>query len=150
MSKELSKQNPLGLKTYDLGEGILPDLNDAEALDFNIISNYWKPTVQGEYKRVFFQEVKMDTILDDQTQKEKELPHAYFIEQDEEGNKSVMKNASWKLVEAFKNIPTGSAWQIVYKGKQDDGRSSNWLIQPLTFRSEAYEETPDLEGVEEF
>ncbi len=123
--------------TYDLGEGDLPNLAEAEEVNLDLMSDYWTPEAEGENKRVFFDKIEMCTVKDSNTQEEKELECAYFLEQTPDRTWIRIRNGSKRLVAAFKEnfIQRGTPWSITYMGKRKNVTNTNksdyWSIKPL-------------------
>ena len=52
------------LQSFDL-MGKLPNLADAKVIPADLTSEYWTPEKEGEFKLVFFQEIKNSTYTDE-------------------------------------------------------------------------------------
>lgn len=131
------KQSTIGseLKTFDL-RSKLPDLDNAEVLPLDLMSDYWTPEKEGEMKRVFFQRIGIRDVLDQETNEVFQLECAFFVEKSNGDIKSVV-NGSKRLVGSIEanNIQPGTPLQVTYLGKRNNStnayKSDNWSIKPL-------------------
>lgn len=135
MTKDLINTNQdLSLPSYDL-DGILPDLNNAEALPIDLVEGYWTPEAPGETKRVFFKKIiEKDTMLEDDTTKK--LTVAQFLECCPDGTYRLIGNATVRLVQHMRDmqIEPGTPLQITYTGKtttRSGYKIDTWQIRPL-------------------
>lgn len=136
-ASEPLKQNTIGdeLNTFDL-RSRLPDLDKAEVLPLDLMSDYWTPEKEGETKRVFFQRIGIRDVLDQETEEVFQLECAFFVEKVKGDIKSVV-NGSKRLVGSIEanNIQHGTPLQITYLGKRNNStnayKSDNWSIKPL-------------------
>lgn len=121
----------------NLEEGNLPSLEEAREFPVDLMSDYWTPENPGETKRVYFDKIANREVLDQESGEVVELECAYFLEQTEEGVKTI-SNGSKRLVGALSNyeIKRGTPLQITYKGKKrnrsNQYMSDNWSIKILT------------------
>ena len=130
------------VQSFDMSSGNLPDLTKATEVPVDLSSDYWTPDKEGEFKLVFFQEIKDSTCLDQQTGEQIELPCAFMIEQKEDRSMQLVRNGSKRLVGAFEDamedgkIEKGTPLKITYLGKQKNSTNSNmsdrWSIRPLS------------------
>ena len=102
MSKELTlkeKESAFEVQAVDLSMSTLPSLKDAQELPIDLCGNYWTPENPGEFKRVFFAEIKPQKVLSASGDgKLIDLDCAFFIEQNSEGNLITVTNGSRRLV----------------------------------------------------
>lgn len=127
------------LPVIDMSDGNLPDLAEAKEIPLDLMANYWSPVAINESKRVFFDALKMRTVLDQQTGEALELLCAYFYEKVGEEVKTI-SNGSKRLVSIFENgqIPRGTPLLITYLGKKKNANNSfmsdNWSAKVLQFK----------------
>lgn len=142
METQIEKKNENGLvKPFDLA-GNLPDLSAAKEVPADLTSEYWTPEKEGEFKLVFFQELKDSTCLDQETGEEIQLPCAFMIEQKEDRSLQTVRNGSKRLVgaldESLKSgaIERGTPLKITFlgaqKNKNNNFKSDRWSIRPLS------------------
>lgn len=116
----------------------LPDLSTAEAAPLELTGEYWSPEKEGETKRMYFNEVRMESTIDAQGQ-DIELPVAYFVEI-RDGRKVVVRQAGRRLVAVFETfkVPAGTPVEIVYLGKKKNKTnpymSDHWSVRPLSIQ----------------
>jgi len=137
---ELRKDANVAFPAYDLTKEI-PDLNKAVVLPADLTSEYWTPELEGEYKNVFYQEVKQSTYTDDNTGESIELPCVVMVEQTANGTLKTFRNGSKRLVASIEEAVTqgkilqGTPLRIVYLGKKKNDTnaylSDRWSIKPL-------------------
>ena len=128
------------LQKFDL-LGELPNLRKAQIIPADLTSEYWTPTENGEFKLVFFQEIKHSTYTDEKTGETIELPCVVLIEQNEKGDLKTIRNGSKRLVASLDDaakdgkISTGTPLKIEYLGKQKNAtngfQSDRWSVKPL-------------------
>ena len=51
------------IQTADLSKNELPSLEDAQELPIDLCGNYWTPEHAGEFKKMFFVEIKPQKVL---------------------------------------------------------------------------------------
>lgn len=139
MNTEIQQTNK-HLQAFDL-TGQLPKLSEAKVIPADLTSEYWTPETEGEFKLVFFQEIKNSTYTDEQTGETIELPCAVVIEQKENGVLKTIRNGSKRLVASLEDalkdgkIQQGSPLRIEFLGKQKNAtnsfRSDRWSVKPL-------------------
>lgn len=126
------------IKAQDL-EGNLPDLEKATLAPLPITGEYWSPVEAGEKKRVFFYDIRVESLPDRQTGEDIELPVAYFVEV-KNGEKKIIRQGGARLVSVFeslykaKRIEVGMPFEIVYEGLTRTANGNNigkWRITPL-------------------
>ena len=64
--KELTireKESVFEIQTADLSKDNLPSLDDAQELPIDLCGNYWSPEKAGEFKKIFFVEIKPQKVL---------------------------------------------------------------------------------------
>lgn len=124
------------VQAYDLTNH-LPDLNTAEALPLDLMSDYWTPETKGEEKRVFFYEIGWSHAIDQETGETFTLECAFFIERDEKGQVKQIRNGSKRLVGALiaNKVEQGTPLLITYMGKKKNRTNSfssdSWSIKLL-------------------
>lgn len=140
MSTEVAviEDNGFAVQAVDLSSGALPDLNKAEVLPFEMMSDYWTPETPGESKRLFFDRITTRMALDQQSGEPIELECANFFEQDkkDDGLKTI-SNGSKRLVGLIQSlkIPQGMPLYITYLGKKKNKsnqfQSDYWSVKQL-------------------
>lgn len=136
----LQKAVENGIQAFDIVNGELPDLDQAEELNVDLMDDYWSPEEPGESKKVFFQKIDTRRILDQQTGEVIDLECAFFMEKDPKtGNYRTISNGSKRLVGALQanGVTKGMPLMITYKGKkktQGGNSCDNWSIRPLVFK----------------
>lgn len=128
------------LQSFDL-MGKLPNLADAKVIPADLTSEYWTPEKEGEFKLVFFQEIKNSTYTDEKTGETIELPCVVFLEQKQNGELKTIRNGSKRLVASLEDavhqgkISTGTPLRIEFLGKQKNAtnafQSDRWSVKPL-------------------
>lgn len=119
-----------------------PNLDEATALPFDLMADYWTPQNPGESKRVFFDRIDLRSVKDMNTEETIDLECAFFIEKVNGEAKSI-SNGSRRLVGALQSlgIQRGSALQITYMGKRknksNNFMSDSWSIKPLVINIKA-------------
>lgn len=136
----IAKANSNGIQSYDISKE-LPDLEDSEALPFDLMADYWTPVAVGESKKLFFDKIGVRKVLDQKTGEILELECAFFLEQikSSKGETQIksISNGSKKLVSAIEgnDIQRGTPLLITYLGKKKNATNSNmsdqWSIKPL-------------------
>jgi hypothetical protein len=130
---------PMG-QVFDLTGSIvdLPILADATEMPLDLMSDYWTPEKEGEYKYVFFDRIDVSQVLtQDETPVLIDLECAYFLEQDINKEIKSIRNGSKRLVGALlaQNVQRGTALKITYMGKKKNRsnafKSDSWSIKPL-------------------
>ena len=120
----------------DFFAGSLPDLSKAEAAPLELNGEYWTPEREGEVRRMFFKELRVETTTDPASGKDVELLVAYFV-QVIDGSKRVVRQASRRLTGVMESlgIKEGTPLEITYLGKKKNKTNSflsdNWSIRPL-------------------
>ena len=136
----LQKAVENGKQAFDIVNGELPDLDQAEELNVDLMDDYWSPEEPGESKKVFFQKIDTRRVLDQQTGEVIDLECAFFMEKDPKtGNYRTISNGSKRLVGALQanGVTKGMPLMITYKGKkktQGGNSCDNWSIRPLVFK----------------
>lgn len=128
------------LQSFDL-MGKLPNLADAKVIPADLTSEYWTPEKEGEFKLVFFQEIKNSTYTDEKTGETIELPCVVLLEQKQNGELKTIRNGSKRLVASLEDavhqgkISTGTPLRIEFLGKQKNStnafQSDRWSVKPL-------------------
>ena len=115
--------------------GTLPDLKTATAGPLELAGEYWSPEKEGETRRMFFNEIRQETTIDQQGN-DIELSVAYFVEM-RGGDMVPVRQASRRLVAVLENfkVQPGTPLEITYKGKQKNKTNSfmsdHWSVKPL-------------------
>lgn len=134
-------QSTFEIQTVDLSKGVLPGLDDAQELPFDMAGDYWTPEESGESKNVYFVEIKTQKVLSaNGTGELIDLDCAVFIEL-KEGIAHTILNGSRRLVGtleqliATNRVKQGMPLKITYMGKKKNKSNSfssdNWSIKPL-------------------
>lgn len=130
-------KNGAGELTERIFAGKLPDLSKAEPAPLELTGEYWTPEVEGETRRMYFNELKMETTTDQQSGQDIDLLVAYFVELAEDGTKHVVRNASKRLTGVIDScrIARGTPLEITYLGKKKNKtngyKADAWSIRPL-------------------
>ena len=136
----LQKAVENGIQAFDIVNGELPDLDQAEELNVDLMDDYWSPEEPGESKKVFFQKIDTRRVLDQQTGEVIDLECAFFMEKDPKtGNYRTISNGSKRLVGALQanGVTKGMPLMITYKGKkktQGGNSCDNRSNRPLVFK----------------
>lgn len=136
------KESPFEVVTADLSRNELPSLKDAQELPIDLCGNYWTPEMTGEFKRMFFVEIKSQKVLSATGNGELiDLDCATFLEQTEDGTIQTVTNGSRRLVGILEQyvdnglIRNGTPLKITYMGKRKNKtntfQSDNWSVKPL-------------------
>lgn len=136
------KESPFEVVTADLSRNELPSLKDAQELPIDLCGNYWTPEMPGEFKRMFFVEIKSQKVLSATGNGELiDLDCATFLEQTEDGTIQTVTNGSRRLVGILEQyvdnglIRNGTPLKITYMGKRKNKtntfQSDNWSVKPL-------------------
>lgn len=133
--------NSFEVQKVDLS-GKLPDLNRAEEMPIDLSGNYWTPEKEGEMKRLYFVDIKLQKVLSaNGTGEIIDLECAVFLEQKEDGTVQTITNGSRRLVGVLESyvvqgyIGHGTPLQITFLGKKknrtNNFSSDSWSIKPL-------------------
>lgn len=135
------KNQNLAVMALDLTKP-LPDLDGADIMPIDLMSDYWTPEMPGEAKRVVF--VKLDTspVRDvNDPEVTHDLACAYFLEKTEKGEIRQIRNGSKRLVGALETVIAqgmvgqGTPLLVTFLGKKQNRtnsfKSDNWSIKPL-------------------
>lgn len=147
MSKEnevvvKERESAFEVQTVDLSNSVLPSLKDAQELPIDLCGNYWTPEIPGEFKLMFFVEIKTQKVLSAQNTGELiDLDCATFLDQEEDGTVKTITNGSRRLVGILEqyvengSIGKGTPLKITYMGKRNNKtnafKSDNWSVKPL-------------------
>lgn len=130
--REETNQAPMA--PIDVNGGNLPDLSEAEEFPLDLVADYWTPSVLQESKRVYFDTLKMRSVLDQQSGEMIELLCAYFFERIGDDVKTI-SNGSKRLVGIFEggSIARGTPLQITYLGKKKGSKFyyDDWSVKLL-------------------
>ncbi len=139
MENTEKKQESTILANMGAFSGALPDLSKATAAPIPINGDYWTPKEIGEKRRMFFMDLRTETVIDQQSGQDVELPVAYFV-YPVNGRNTVVRQGGIRLTSVFANfvntgtIVAGMAFEITYLGKQRTTKGNNvdtWSIVPL-------------------
>lgn len=125
-----------GFAVVNLEGDTLPDLANADTIPFDLVDEYWKPELEGEFKNLFFLEIGEREVLDNETNEVKNLSCAIFLEKTATGVQTI-SNGSKRLVGIFEGgrIQRGTALRITYKGEKKNStnsfKSHTWSVKPL-------------------
>lgn len=125
-----------GLVLVDFSKGNLPDLSKADAFPFDLSSEYWSPSEQGESRRVYFDRIENQKVLDQKTGEIIDLECALFVEVVSGEAKSI-SNGSKRLVGALQahGIQRGTPLLITFLGKKKNKSNTNfsdsWSVKLL-------------------
>lgn len=145
MSKELAlkeQESSFEIQAADLSTSDLPSLEDAQELPVDLCGNYWTPEHAGEFKKMFFVEIKPQKVLSATGTGELiDLDCATFLEQTEDGTIQTVTNGSRRLVGILEQyvsngiIRNGTPLKITYMGKRknktNNFTSDSWSVKPL-------------------
>ena len=98
--------------------GELPDLSQAIPAPLPINGEYWSPSSIGESKRMFFKELRMETVIDAKSGQDVELQVAYFVEPVEGKKPRIIRQGGIRLTSVFDSfvkagrIVPGMAFEI--------------------------------------
>lgn len=130
----------------DLAQGIdeIPDIDNVEPLEINLMSEYWTPEKPGEMRNMFFTHLSENDYPNQTIGEVKRLVTANFLHPRViDGKKEMVpvSNASARLVGKLQEyvntgmIGNGSALRIVYKGKEKNKTNANmsdaWDVKPI-------------------
>lgn len=134
---EMLQNGSTAVAIFDPVKGALPDLsNDMEVSPISDVSEYWTPESIGESKKVFFDCMSSELLIDEETGEERVLPAVIMWEQ-KEGKLFKISNSSSRLVGHFQrsNYNQGQPLLITYKGKQKNKnnqyQSDTWDVNKL-------------------
>ena len=149
MSKENEKdlavreqESSFEIQAADLSTSDLPSLDDAQELPIDLCGNYWTPEHVGEFKKMFFAEIKLQKVLSATNADELiSLKCATFLERAEDGTVQTVTNGSRRLVGIIEqyiengSLKSGVPLKITYMGKRknktNNFQSDNWSVKPL-------------------
>ena len=157
---ELSNVEVNTLQSFDLSKE-LPNLSEAKVLPMDLISEYWTPETEDEFKLCFFKELKT-VLYTDSEKKTIDLPCVILIEQTPQGILKTIRNGSKRLVATIEDavnsgkLQEGTPLKITFKGKEKNAtnsfQSDRWSVNPLYVESEiqklANKETLDFTNEE--
>lgn len=136
MKQDSVQTTEAGFQIFDMTKD-LPDLELSETLPFDLMGDYWTPTVKGESKKVFFDKIQVRSVKDMQNEDVIiELECAFFLEKID-GEVKTVCNGSKRLVGALQtnSIQRGTPLLITYMGKKKNNtnsyQSDQWSIKPL-------------------
>lgn len=115
----------------------IDQLDKMEAMDIELMSDYWTPQATGEKKKLLFSHFGNSQAVDQQSNEVIDLFCAYFWES-YNGSKRLIRNGSKRLVGTLQgyNPPRFWACEITYKGKKKNATnqfsSDEWSVKPLS------------------
>lgn len=93
------QESSFEIQTADLSTSDLPSLEDAQELPIDLCGNYWTPEHAGEFRKMFFVEIKPQRVLSATNPDELiDLDCATFLERTEDGTVQTVTNGSRRLV----------------------------------------------------
>lgn len=121
--------------------GNMPDLSKATAAPLELSGEYWTPEREGETRRMFFKELRMEQSINPEMGETIDLPVVCFVD-NSTGALRLVRNASRRLVGVFEmqaaSIKEGDPFEITYlgkvKNKNNAFRSDNWSVKPLAIQ----------------
>ena len=127
------------IQTADLSKNELPSLEDAQELPIDLCGNYWTPEHAGEFKKMFFVEIKPQKVLSATNPDELiDLDCATFLEKTVNGTVQTVTNGSRRLVGILEqylengSLKSGMPLKITYMGKKknktNNFQSDNWSV----------------------
>lgn len=126
--------------TVDMSNGDLPDLDEADVVPLDLASSYWTPQQPGEFKRVYFDDIKVMQVQDNNDKEVVfDLPCAFFFEKTK-GEVKTYCNGSKRLVAIMErnHIERGTPILITYLGKKRNSTNSfmsdDWSVKPLILK----------------
>ena len=130
MSTELIREN-------DFFASNLPDLEKAKVAPLELTGEYWSPKKEGEKRRMFFKEIRIELSKDMTSGEDIDLAVAYFVEVQKNGDKKIVRQAGRRLVGVIENfkLASGTPLEITYLGKEKNKNnqfsSDTWSVKPL-------------------
>lgn len=117
------------------------DLSKAEPEPMEMSGEYWSPEEVGESKRLFFVQLMMESVLEQESGETRELLVAQFVE-NVNGELRTVRNGSRRLVGIFEQFANqtkaGDAFEITYLGKKKNKnnsfKSDSWSVKRLIFK----------------
>lgn len=126
------------MQVVDMSTGSIPDLDDAQEVPIDLMSDYWTPENPGEHKRVYFDCLKEREVKDFNDENiTTTLLCAFFYEKEKDKPAHVISNGSKRLVGLLENlnIQRGTPLLITYLGKKkntkNNFKSDIWSVKPL-------------------
>lgn len=136
------QESSFAIQTADLSNSDLPSLEDAQELPIDLCGNYWTPEHPGEFRKMFFVDIKPQKVLSATNPDELiDLDCATFLERSEDGTVQTVTNGSRRLVGILEqyiengSLKSGTPLKITYMGKRknktNNFQSDNWSVKPL-------------------
>lgn len=143
--KELAireQESSFVIQAADLSKNDLPSLEDAQELPIDLCGNYWTPEKPGEFRKMYFVEIKPQKVLSATSPDELiDLDCATFLEKSADGTVQTVTNGSRRLVGILEqyiengSLKSGMPLKITYMGKRknktNNFQSDNWSVKPL-------------------
>lgn len=136
VTEVVEAKSQFSIPVLDLSNPDFAALDKADVLPIDLMSDYWSPEREGEFKKVILAKIDISPVKDMQTGEVLELECAYFLEKTNNEVKQI-RNGSKRLVGAIvaSNLKPGTPLLITYKGKRSNRtnsyKSDNWSIKPL-------------------
>ena len=133
------KENEALMSSASVFDGALPSLETAQVAPLSMNSEYWTPEKIGEKRRLFFLDLRSESVIDAQSGETVDLSVLYFVD----SQKNVIRQASRRLVGVFENrlntLRPGMAFEIEYLGKKKNAtnsfQSDHWSVYELYLKS---------------
>lgn len=110
-------------------------LAEAEASNISMIPNYWSPEAEGEMINAFYLGLRKECYPSMNEEGADEMVDTAMFATLIEGNKTVLSNASRRLVSAVREFKPGTMIQVIYKGQRKNKtnafKSAVWDVKPL-------------------
>ncbi|MCS2293093.1 hypothetical protein [Bacteroides thetaiotaomicron] len=130
------------IQAADLSKNDLPSLEDAQELPIDLCGKYWTPEKPGEFRKMYFVEIKPQKVLSVTSPDELiDLDCATFLEKSADGTVQTVTNGSRILVGILEqyiengSLKSGMPLKITYMGKRknktNNFQSDNWSVKPL-------------------
>lgn len=115
----------------------IPDLESAQPLAVELVSEYWEPELEGETKRLVFSHMDNSLVPSrDNPDLPVELKTAFFYEKTKDGGIKSIRQASTLLVSAIMDnqLQRGTPVIVTYIGIKkfkNGNKGHNWSVKPL-------------------
>ena len=136
------QESSFAVQAADLSKNDLPSLEDAQELPIDLCGTYWTPEKPGEFRKMYFVEIKPQKVLSATSTGELiDLDCATFLEKSADGTVQTVTNGSRRLVGILEqyiengSLKSGMPLKITYMGKRknktNNFQSDNWSVRPL-------------------
>lgn len=113
----------------------IDQLETAEAMAMDLMSDYLSPVTPGESWKVIFDCIDITPVPDQQSGAIVDLECAFFWMKDDKGQLRRVRNGSKPLVGGLQRVPQGTPLLIRYLGKARNKTNSfshdAWSVHPL-------------------